>query len=116
MLAAIDLRVALISVLCLVAAGALGYLTWWFWQSAQPESPALAPLEIMSERRYRHANEVDRARMLDEARIDPSTAAPLAKRAPRGVSKPNDQALHEDDDSVDDGGWLDAAPIDPLLR
>jgi hypothetical protein len=37
----------------LIGAGlGLAYLTWWFWTTARPESPALAALELMSEREY----------------------------------------------------------------
>ena len=112
MVAAIDRQVALIAILCLAAGVGLGVLTWWFWQSAQPESPALATLEIMSERRYAQADEDERARILDAVRIDPTAVAPLAKRA----AKVHDDEPREspDDDWYEE--WTDLGPIDPLLR
>jgi hypothetical protein len=112
MIAAIDFQVALISVVCLVAGLGLGWLTWWFWRSAQPESPALAALELMSERRWEQADEAERARILESGRIDPATVAPLTRReAARPVS---DDRRAVEDEMLDE--WTDLGPIDPLLR
>lgn len=112
MFAAIDLQVALIALVCLTAGTGLGVLTWWFWRSAQPESPALAALEIMSERRYAQADDEERARILDDVRLDPTAVAPLAKRATKARDDeprdPQDEDLYEE--------WTDLGPIDPLLR
>ena len=49
---ALFVRVALLALLFIGAGFGLAYLTWWFWSTAQPESPALAALELMSEREY----------------------------------------------------------------
>lgn len=112
MIAAIDLQVALISAVCLVAGLGLGWLTWWFWRSAQPESPALAALELMSERRWQQAGEDERARILEEGRIDPTTVSPLTRRE-AARSATDDQAPIEEE-MLDE--WTDLGPIDPLLR
>ncbi len=112
MVAAIDLQVALIAVVCLAAGIGLGVLTWWFWRSAHIESPALAALEVMSERRYERADADERARIVESARIDPSTVAPLAKRQPKG--RVPDDAGEPGDEVFDE--WTDLGPIDPLLR
>jgi hypothetical protein len=116
MFAAIDLQVALIAVVCLAAGLGLGYLTWWFWQSAQPESPALAALEVMSERRYERADADERTQILESARIDPLSVPPLTRRQPKGRKGGNDdnEPDHGDDEFYDE--WTDLGPIDPLLR
>lgn len=49
---ALFIRVSLLAMLLLGAGLGLAYLTWWFWTTARPESPALAALELMSEREY----------------------------------------------------------------
>jgi hypothetical protein len=114
MFAAIDLQVALIALVCLAAGIGLGVLTWWFWQSAQPESPALAALEIMSERRYAKADDEERARILDAARIDPSTVAPFARREAKDRGRDAEPPEPHDEDLYDER--TDFGPIDPLLR
>ena len=60
----------LIALVCIGAGGALARMTWWFWTEARPESPALAPLEIMSDAAYGKADETQRVAMLDAVRID----------------------------------------------
>jgi len=64
---ALSLRVAFVSLICLGAGGALSVLTWWFWKTAMPEPPALARLEIMSDRRYEAASARERELLLGEA-------------------------------------------------
>ena len=49
---ALFVRVSLLALLFIGAGIGLAYLTWWFWTTARPESPALAALELMSEREY----------------------------------------------------------------
>ena len=46
------IRVSFLAFFLIGAGFGLAYLTWWFWSTAQPESPALAALELMSEREY----------------------------------------------------------------
>lgn len=64
---ALSLRVAFVSLVCLSAGGALSVLTWWFWKTAMPEPPALARLEIMSDRRYEESSARERELLLGEA-------------------------------------------------
>ena len=45
--------------------------TVWWWLSTRPESPALAPLEVMSGRRWAHASEAERRRLADAVRPHP---------------------------------------------
>ena len=64
--------VTIISALLIVGGLGLFGLTVWFWRTSRPEPPALARLEIMSERAYRKSKGVDRQFLLkvaeDEAR------------------------------------------------
>ena len=64
--------VTIISVLLILGGIGLFGLTIWFWRTSRPEPPALARLEIMSERAYRNSSGVDRQFLLkiaaDEAR------------------------------------------------
>ncbi|MEY3642051.1 MAG: hypothetical protein RLZZ199_1856 [Actinomycetota bacterium] len=59
--------VTLISVLLIVGGVALFGLTIWFWKTSRPEPPALARLEVMSERAYRKSKGVDRLFLLKMA-------------------------------------------------
>lgn len=108
MSAFIDIRVAVVAGLFLLASAGLVGLTVWFWRNATLESPVLAPLEVMSERRFRKATEEDRARMLDSVRS-------LAAERPM-PSEPQlaDEWLLEEDDIVEAAGPAPAV-IDPLL-
>lgn len=112
MFAVIDLQVALVSLVCLAAGLGLAWLTWWFWKSAQPESPALAALEVMSERRWEQADEPERARILDAARIDPTNVSPMARR--ERIRGDDDRQGPVEEEFLDE--WADQGPIDPLLR
>lgn len=89
-----------IALICVVVGIALARMTWWFWVEARPESPALAPLEIMSESRYAQADEGKRAMMLDSVRMS-ATRTPVTK--PRHTS-----------DAPEEGGSRQG--IDPLLK
>ncbi len=59
--------VTLISVLLIFGGVALFGLTIWFWRTSRPEPPALARLEVMSERAYRKSKGVDRLFLLKMA-------------------------------------------------
>jgi hypothetical protein len=59
--------VTLVSVLLIVGGLALFGLTVWFWKTSRPEPPALARLEVMSERAYRKSTGVDRLFLLKMA-------------------------------------------------
>lgn len=64
-------------VLLLVAIGiALAMVAVWLYRTTRPDPELLAPLEVMSERRWRRSDPVGQRRTLDDAR--PTEAAPLA--------------------------------------
>lgn len=94
----------LIALVCIVVGGALARMTWWFWNEARPESPALAPLEIMSDAAYGKADEAQRSAMLDAVRMGAKTLAPRKPigRPERLVEVPVDNAPRH--------------AIDPLLK
>ena len=114
---ALSLRVAFVSLVCLGAGGALSVLTWWFWKTAMPEPPALARLEIMSDRRYEDASARERELLLGEAdevmpvsvrNTAPRTATAAPKRRPAPVVNRRREVPAEVLDS--------RKPIDPLLK
>ena len=84
----------LIALVCVVVGIALARMTWWFWNEARPESPALAPLEIMSDAAYGKADEAQRVAMLDAVRMGAKTLAPRkpVSRPERIVEAPVDNA------------------------
>jgi hypothetical protein len=94
----------LIALVCIVVGGALARMTWWFWSEARPESPALAPLEIMSDAAYGKADETQRVAMLDAVRMGVETLAPRkpVSRPERTVEAPVDNGPRH--------------VIDPLLK
>ena len=102
----------LIALVCVVVGIALARMTWWFWVEARPESPALAPLEIMSDAAYGKADEAQRAAMLDAVRMSVSKV-PVAKptrTAPRKSISRSERTVNAP---------VDNAPrhfIDPLLK
>lgn len=126
MIAIIDLRVAIVAVLCIAASVGLAALTFWFWRNARLESPVLAPLEVMSERRFMGASEDRRQVLLDEVRslasvprVSPQklalteTVLPLVEdlEVAPFMDEPSDQFYEE---SVDHNEPV-APIIDPLL-
>ena len=94
----------LIALVCIVVGGALARMTWWFWNEARPESPALAPLEIMSDSAYGKADEAQRVAMLEAVRMSIETPAPRVS-----VARP----ARKVDEPVDNGP---PHVIDPLLK
>jgi hypothetical protein len=114
---ALSLRVAFVSLVCLSAGGALSVLTWWFWKTAMPEPPALARLEIMSDRRYEEASARERELLLGEAdevmpvsirNTAPRKATAAPKRRPAPVANRRREVPVEVPAS--------RKPIDPLLK
>ena len=102
----------LIALVCVMAGIALARMTWWFWVEARPESPALAPLEIMSDAAYGKADESQRSAMLDAVRMGTSKA-PAAQPVRTAPRKPVARPMRTIEDPVDN------APrhvIDPLLK
>ena len=118
---ALSLRVAFVSLICLGAGCALSVLTWWFWKTAMPEPPALARLEIMSDRRYEAASARERELLLGEAdevmpvsvrKTKPRVHAP----APRPRVTPVPQRRREEPVEVRAEAPVSRKPIDPLLK
>ncbi len=107
----------LIALVCVVVGIALARMTWWFWNEARPESPALAPLEIMSDAAYGKADEAQRVAMLDAVRMSPSKN-PVAKPTRTAPRKPISRPERTVEAPVDNAP-VDNAPrhvIDPLLK
>jgi hypothetical protein len=102
----------LIALVCIVVGGALARMTWWFWNEARPESPALAPLEIMSDAAYEKADEAQRAAMLDAVRMSVSNA-PVAQPIRSAPKKPAGRTERAFKDPVD---TVPRHVIDPLLK
>jgi hypothetical protein len=67
---------------------ALAVFTWWFWRSTRREHEALAPLEVMSDRKFVTSDSLTRQVLLDGNR--PVGAAPLAPGAPEPLILPVD--------------------------
>ena len=107
----------LIALVCVVVGIALARMTWWFWVEARPESPALAPLEIMSDAAYGKADEAQRVAMLDAVRMD-SSKNPVTKPIKTTSHKPASRPERTVNAPVDNAP-VDNAPrhvIDPLLK
>lgn len=118
---ALSLRVAFVSLICLSAGGALSVLTWWFWKTAMPEPPALARLEIMSDRRYEAASARERELLLGEAdEVMPMSVRNTKPRvhtpAPRPRVAPTPQRRREEPIKVREDAPVSRKPIDPLLK
>jgi hypothetical protein len=57
----------------MIAVGlALAVVTAWFWNSARPETEALAPLEIMGERQFVSASDDLKKQLLNSVRAKPA--------------------------------------------
>ena len=118
---ALSLRVAFVSLICLGAGGALSVLTWWFWKTAMPEPPALARLEIMSDRRYEAASARERELLLGEAdEVMPVSVRNTKPRvhapAPRPRVAPPAQRRRAEPVEVSAEAPVSRKPIDPLLK
>lgn len=85
-------------IIYLVAAGlvllglALAVATVWWWRSTRPEHPALGPLEMMGERRFRRSSDAERRQIIANSR--PPGAKPLITEPP--VPRPIDLAVLAD--------------------
>lgn len=115
-LALIELRIAFIGLVCLIAGVALCLYTLRLWREARPESPALAPLEVMSDDEFVHGSDQERRELMQMARAiaQGETVAQPRSREARPPRRPTPQrrspASHE---RVEDSP---RAPIDPLLK
>lgn len=78
--------VTLISVLLILSGVGLFGLTIWFWKNSRPEPPALARLEVMSERAYRKSKGVDRQFLLQMAEREARESATVSSSAETTVS------------------------------
>jgi hypothetical protein len=131
--AQIDLAVGFVAAGCLIVGIGLAVATWRLWVSAAPESPALAPLEIMSEAPYLLADESARAALVDAVRPGPGTPLPQklspeklerqrakrqqreAKRAAKAAPPPASPAA-QPTRVVRAHGAQPAAPTEPRVR
>lgn len=102
--------------LLLVATGlALVGLTLRFWSSARPETVALAPLEIMSDRRYQRATEKERLAMVDAVRGLVS-ATPHGEVRQVAGSTPRSPGTGSPPREPSSAQPTRRAPIDPLIK
>ena len=113
----IELRIAAIGLICLGSGIALCLYTIRLWKEARPESPALAPLEVMSDDAYINGDDRTRRDLLQMAREiaagvarEPQRERP-APREPRMRSVPPRRTSTPSDDELPR-----RAPIDPLLK
>ena len=114
---ALSLRVAFVSLVCLSAGGALSVLTWWFWKTAMPEPPALARLEIMSDRRYEEASARERELLLGEAdEVMPVSVRNTAPRKATAAPKRRPAPVANRRREVPADVPTSRKPIDPLLK
>lgn len=60
----------LVGIVLVVAGLALVAVTAWFWNSARPDNPVLAPLEVMGDDAYLNADEETRKELLRQARAE----------------------------------------------
>jgi hypothetical protein len=85
---------------------ALLVFTIWWWRSTRPEPPALGPLEVMSERRWRAASEGERRRLVEVHRPngavdggpapEPIDLSVLARDLPSGFDDLRDEPVVAD--------------------
>ncbi len=118
---ALSLRVAFVSLGCLSAGGALSVLTWWFWKTAMPEPPALARLEIMSDRRYEESSARERELLMGEAdEVMPVSVRNTVPRKVAPTSRPRVAPVvdrrREAPREVPVEVPVTRKPIDPLLK
>lgn len=60
----------LVGIVLVVVGLSLVAVTAWFWNSARPDNPVLAPLEVMGEDAYLSADEATRKELLRRARAE----------------------------------------------
>lgn len=113
----IELRIAFVGLVCLGSGIALCLYTFRLWREARPESPALAPLEVMSDDAYIDGDERTRRDLLQMARdiaaggkserLDREVREPMRQRR---STVPRSRPVEDHDDMPRRG------PIDPLLK
>ena len=116
---ALFVRVSLLALLFIGAGLGLAYLTWWFWTTARPESPALAALELMSEREYMQLPDEEKDaflapwRQLQHVQARKHLTKVESRQKPPGRMKADEPQV--DRDLVEHDVRQQSA-IDPLLR
>ncbi len=98
--------VALVAMSLIAIGLGLSVLTWWFWTTARPEPISLAPLEIMSDRRYFQASDDEQSELIKSAR-DLVVAAKSSRKSRRPVQRTEQHSRPESSKSK---------PVDPLLK
>ena len=81
--------------------------TVWWWRTTRADHPSLAPLEVMSARRWSRAGDAERSRLID--RVRPDGAEPLSRSRVEPV--PVDLSVL----AIDHGGFDDLREIDAIL-
>ena len=116
-LLASDMRVNAIS-LGMVALGvSLFVVTLRYWRSAGEDPEVLAPLEVMSDRRFARADEAARVEILNSVRpegevpVEHIAAPAILDHEPAQQERPFRDSFDHSDDAVD----VVPAIIDPLL-
>jgi hypothetical protein len=80
-------RLLWIAIVGLIAVGLFVLVsTAWWWRSTKLESQALAPLEVMSGRRWRRSTYTERQRLLDGVRPDDAYALADVRAEPEPVA------------------------------
>ena len=116
----------------------LAVFTYYYWKSARPEPEALAPLEVMSAKKFATTDPLNQQRLLDEVRpegmaapketvrmamhaVVMATQAEKIEAARIAAEREERERLaaefgdDHDSDSDDDLPTRSNAPIDPLL-
>ncbi len=97
--------------LVLLAVG-LAVFTWWFWRNTRRDPEALAPLEVMGERRFVDGDQTTRQTLLDANR--PVGAVPLVLGAVEPLMiEPEAEPVPAS--AASDGDATEAGGIDPEL-
>ena len=106
--------VVLVVAVALVAAGvALTGITVWFWRSTRPDPEALAPLVVMSSKRWRLGSPIERRQALDVARpgaavavLEPVADEPLVDEISTDDEIPTDIEFAPDEPVIETGDGL----------
>ncbi|MEZ5248021.1 MAG: hypothetical protein R2713_02045 [Ilumatobacteraceae bacterium] len=92
---------------------ALLLFTIRWWRGTRPEPPALAPLEVMGERRWKSAQRSERARLLDTFRPEGARATGGAVPEPVDLTVLASRTPPSFDDLRDPVDAAEVPPIDP---
>ncbi len=85
----------------LLLAVLLGVGTWWWWRNAKVEHPVLAPLEVMSTRKFEKSDFTEQRRQLDDVRLPGADldegVSPRAEPVDLGLVLEREDPPHFDD-------------------